>query len=483
MTYDERARDDDGVSGGRLTVVLATLVLLSVCVGPAAGAGSAGPALTGGSFHGDGVATTRGNTTYLWQSEPQTLTVDVEGEGNVAGMELCVATTPVPNGSSHQLTCQPVRSYGTNRISIETWPPELTGQQRVSVVLRSVVNDTRVFDRTSLRVHVMTRTGDVDEDGLTNEREFAEKTDFLSSDTDTDGVTDGQEVTTYGTNATDPDTDGDGLRDNAEINGGTNVTVGDTDGDGLLDGDEVNQVGTDPLSKDTDGDGLDDPVEVNRAGTDPRTEDTDGDGLLDGDEVNQVGTDPLSKDTDDDGLSDGDEVDRVGTDPLARDTDGDVLSDGTERRLGTSPTSAADVLVIGLLVTAIVAVVVARTDREAVRERLSSLAAAVEGHDAERDAARGPAEGNGTSAAPATDGHADTVILTDEDRVLKLLREHGGPMPQKELAEETDWSASKVSRLLSSMEEDGEITKITIGRENVITLGGDGHDSPFDREE
>ncbi|MCJ8306380.1 MAG: thrombospondin type 3 repeat-containing protein [Nitrosopumilus sp.] len=43
----------------------------------------------------------------------------------------------------------------------------------------------------------------------------------------------------------------------------------DTDSDGLTDGDEVNIHGTDPLNSDTDGGGISDGDEVNVDGTDP----------------------------------------------------------------------------------------------------------------------------------------------------------------------------------------------------------------------
>ncbi|QLG29805.1 helix-turn-helix domain-containing protein (plasmid) [Halorarum halophilum] len=336
-------------------------------------------------------------------------------------------------------------------------------------------------DETTLPVHVLNRTDDLDSDGLTNEEEVEAGTDIHSADTDKDGVEDGPEVNTYGTNPTDPDTDSDGLRDNTEINGGTNVTVPDSDGDSLLDGEEVNQHDTDPLNPDTDGDGLNDGEEVNQHDTDPNNPDSDGDGLNDGEEINEHDTDPLEPDTDGDGLNDGEEVNRYGTDPDSADTDGDGLGDGTERRIGTSPTSSADVLVLGFVV--LLALVGAgyaltRIDREEALDRLPfSLGS---GGADRRNRANGSAGRAPTN--PGNDGYSDTEVLTDEDRVMKLLREYGGPMPQKELSDETGWSASKVSRLLSSMEEDDKITKITIGRENVIKLGGEHQNSPFDQE-
>jgi len=58
-------------------------------------------------------------------------------------------------------------------------------------------------------------------------------------------------------------------------------------------------------------------------------------------------------------------------------------------------------------------------------------------------------------------------------------------MKQVDIVETTDWSKSKVSMLLSDMEEDGDISKLRVGRENIISLAGEEPDaagSPFDEE-
>jgi len=192
---------------------------------------------------------------------------------------------------------------------------------------------------------------DTDGDGLTDGYEVGtSRTDPLDVDTDNDGVEDGDEVDD-GTDPLDPcdpvasaactrDTDGDGLTDYLEGILGTNPTDSDTDNDGLTDGDEVFEYGTNPTKSDTDGDGLTDGQEVNVTNTDPTNADTDGDGLTDGQEVNTIGTDPLDEDTDGDGLTDGEEVFEHHTDPLEPDTDGDGIDDGDEVDAGTDPLDA-----------------------------------------------------------------------------------------------------------------------------------------------
>jgi hypothetical protein len=77
-------------------------------------------------------------------------------------------------------------------------------------------------------------------------------------------------------------------------------------------------------------------------------------------------------------------------------------------------------------------------------------------------------------------------LLSDEDRVMGLLDEQGGRMKQVEIVERTDWSKSKVSMLLSDMEDDGEISKLRVGRENIISKRGmepEAAGSPFDDED
>ncbi len=100
----------------------------------------------------------------------------------------------------------------------------------------------------------------------------------------------------------------------------------------------------------------------------------------------------------------------------------------------------------------------------------------------------GSGGGTGGSGGAATAGPAvtDEELLSDEDRVLQLLEEHGGRMKQVDIVEQTDWSKSKVSMLLSDMADDDQISKLRVGRENIVSLAGqepDAAGSPFDDEE
>ena len=63
-------------------------------------------------------------------------------------------------------------------------------------------------------------------------------------------------------------------------------------------------------------------------------------------------------------------------------------------------------------------------------------------------------------------------FLTDRERVQQLIQENGGRMKQSEIVDAVDWSKAKVSRLLAELEEDGQITKLRLGRENLVCLPG-----------
>ncbi|SEP94140.1 helix-turn-helix transcriptional regulator [Natrinema salaciae] len=88
---------------------------------------------------------------------------------------------------------------------------------------------------------------------------------------------------------------------------------------------------------------------------------------------------------------------------------------------------------------------------------------------------------DGDDAGP--DPLSEEELMTDEDRVVKLIRENGGRMKQVNIVDATGWSKSKVSMLLSDMEDDGTISKLRVGRENIISLEGfepEATKSPFE---
>ncbi len=81
-----------------------------------------------------------------------------------------------------------------------------------------------------------------------------------------------------------------------------------------------------------------------------------------------------------------------------------------------------------------------------------------------------PATANGAVTGGASDEDVDLDLLSDEERVERLLERNGGRMKQANIVKETGWSNAKVSQLLSSMDQDGRIDKLRIGRENLISF-------------
>jgi hypothetical protein len=233
---------------------------------------------------------------------------------------------------------------------------------------------------------------------------------------------------------------------------------------------------------DLDGDGMANAREV-EAGYNVSNPDMDADGLTDGAEVNQYGSDPQNPDSDGDGVRDGVEI-QQGTDPTASDTDGDGLADPLEATLGTNPTNDLTPvwLVVGILLVVAVLVAIGVFGRRQWRERSGELLSLGSNADSEPTADPDGGADSTTDAEPTTDV-AESIPMTDEDRVLALLREHDGRMKQSHIVEQTEWSKAKVSRLLSSMNEEGTVEKLSIGRENIISLDGHGPEaarSPYE---
>ncbi|GAA0241086.1 helix-turn-helix transcriptional regulator [Haladaptatus pallidirubidus] len=426
------------------------------------------------TYSGAGAAETGENNTYLWQSEPYNLSVTLYTGNRSGSYELCTYTKLSNNNTTSPGTCRDI-SLSKNTVqrinlSFANVPQNESGQ-RTAVV--NVKKDGTVLTQNTAPVYAMTKSGDEDGDQLMNKEEIEIGTNVTSEDTDKDGLNDRAEVIDYetdptkadsdddglrdaeeiqlGANPNQSDTDDDGLNDGQEVQNGTNASAADTDGDGLTDIKEINgNPATDPTKNDTDGDGLSDATELGGE-TDPLEPDTDDDGLNDGEEK-KLGTDPTKIDTDGDGLNDGKEIE-IGTDPLNKDTDNDGLSDGFEHRFGTNPMSPviAGGLYLVLLSVLIGGVVLfQRTDNN----WLSKL------------------RNNNIQREPTLEAAQSTKVATDEDQVLSHLRENNGRLAQGKIIEKTGWSKSKVSRLLSKMEDNQQISKINIGRKNIVVLYG-----------
>lgn len=143
-------------------------------------------------------------------------------------------------------------------------------------------------------------------------------------------------------------------------------------------------------------------------------------------------------------------------------------------------------LPVGVLVLAGVLLVALAGAAYAIRTgRLSSdrtaAAGGASGKPGGDDITDPTADGESVERAAADAGGDDAVggvaadqdLLTDEDRVRRLLREREGRVKQSAIVDELGWSKSKASRVLSGMADEGEVEKLRIGRENVIDLVAD----------
>lgn len=71
-------------------------------------------------------------------------------------------------------------------------------------------------------------------------------------------------------------------------------------------------------------------------------------------------------------------------------------------------------------------------------------------------------------------------LLSNEERVLSLLKKRGGRIKQKEVTETLDWTDAKTSSVVSELREAGRIESFRLGRENVLSLYSDNHRDDLD---
>ncbi len=128
----------------------------------------------------------------------------------------------------------------------------------------------------------------------------------------------------------------------------------------------------------------------------------------------------------------------------------------------------------GLAIGALVLVILAAGGYALYARGGETTSPSSEMSEVEPDSEALPADGTPDTAADA-DGAAeqeevDETLLSDEERVERLLERNGGRMKQATIVEETGWSNAKVSQLLSAMADEGRVEKLRIGRENLISL-------------
>ncbi|MFB6131260.1 MAG: helix-turn-helix transcriptional regulator [Salinigranum sp.] len=97
--------------------------------------------------------------------------------------------------------------------------------------------------------------------------------------------------------------------------------------------------------------------------------------------------------------------------------------------------------------------------------------------DAGRTAVDDAPSGAGDAADAGADQELPEELLSNEERVLRLVRERGGRLKQQEVAEALEWTDAKTSQVVRQMREEGQLEGFRLGRENVLTLPDDDEES------
>lgn len=61
-------------------------------------------------------------------------------------------------------------------------------------------------------------------------------------------------------------------------------------------------------------------------------------------------------------------------------------------------------------------------------------------------------------------------LLSNEEKVLKLVSERGGRVKQQEIVEALDWTEAKTSQVVQGLRDEGTLEAFRLGRENVLRL-------------
>lgn len=173
-------------------------------------------------------------TTSYSLSKGQTLT----GTGNISG-----STDPKLRADGRLLFDSPLRgaggSHSFSRLDMDleirsSSTPDIGVDQFVDSDSDDLADAYEIATSGNLTT-LTSATADGDSDGLTNQQEYANRTNATMADTDGDGLSDGDEVTTHGTSPIVVDTDGDEMPDGWEVNHGLSATTAnpfeDADGD------------------------------------------------------------------------------------------------------------------------------------------------------------------------------------------------------------------------------------------------------------
>lgn len=271
----------------------------------------------------------------------QTATGDFDGDGLCNWGEYLIAGNPCTNDADGDMLTDyaEVWTYRTQPLNSDTDfdgrsdYAEINGTDGTAATdpLDADCDDDNLPDGAEVANSTDPHNPDSDGDGMPDGWEvqngLSPTVANAGNDADSDSLSNFAEYQN-GSKADHPDTDGDGLNDGDEITAGTGLLTADSDHDGLLDGAEVHTHGTDPLSSHSDADSMPDGWEVENSlnpVSDDAAADEDSDGLTNEEEY-QYGTMADDSDSDNDGYSDYYEITH-GLNPSSRDSDGDGIDD------------------------------------------------------------------------------------------------------------------------------------------------------------
>ena len=102
------------------------------------------------------------------------------------------------------------------------------------------------------------------------------------------------------------------------------------------------------------------------------------------------------------------------------------------------------------------------------------------GDGAGTEAAEGPRVGDPGDESEASPDRGTTPssteppeeLLSNEERVMKFVRERGGRVKQQEIVKTFGWTDAKTSQVVRELRDEGELDGFRLGRENVLHLPG-----------
>lgn len=106
------------------------------------------------------------------------------------------------------------------------------------------------------------------------------------------------------------------------------------------------------------------------------------------------------------------------------------------------------------------------------RDADGELSSAEDRSAAEHDEADEQTDDRTLSYAEQVEYGTDERELPDEDKILRLLVKRGGRVDESTILEETGWSNDRLQSVIEEMEDDDQISAITVGRKRVVCRRG-----------